>query len=138
MLQEQEPLASSSDQDIGGFESPALRLSAIVENKEPRGAVTGLIGPVHCHPLDHCAEAASHHLPVGFLARKIDPRQDIRHAGFARDHSTGVEQRTETLISAGTRPHRGEFRKAAASAGFARRAPMTNGKARKSAVLVPQ
>ena len=49
MLQEQEPLASSSDQDIGGFEVPALRLSPIVENKEPRGAVTGLIGPVHCH-----------------------------------------------------------------------------------------
>jgi len=118
--------------------SIAARLSPIVKNVQPRATVTRLVRSVHRHALDHRAEAARHHLPVGFLAREIDPGQNIRHAGVVRERSAGVEQCAEPLLSAGSRPHRCEFRKVAAFAGFARRAKMTNGTARKSAVLVPQ
>src|SRR6516225_9064887 len=119
MLQEQEPLASSSDQDIGGSESPALRLSPIVENKEPRGTVTGLVRPVHRHALDHCPEAARQHLPIGSLAPEIDAGQDIRHAGFTRVPGAGIEQRAEPVFGPRARPYRAEFDETTAFAGFA-------------------
>jgi len=113
-------------------------LSPIVENVEPWAAVTWLVRSMHRDTLDHRPEAASHHLPIRFLAREIHSGQDIRHAGFTRERSAGAEQRAEPLLGARSRPHRSEFRKAAALPGFARRAPVADGKAGEPTVLAPQ
>src|SRR5579862_471987 len=51
----------------------------IVEHKEPRPAVAGLVWPVHRHDLNLGPEAAPLHVPVGLLARRIDPGENICH-----------------------------------------------------------
>src|ERR1700745_2871809 len=89
-------------------------LSPIVEYVDPGNAIAGLVRAVHRHTLDHRAETARQHLAVGFLAREIDARQHVRHAGMARDHGNGVEQSPKALSGARPRPDCGELCEAAA------------------------
>src|SRR5205823_12186776 len=55
-------------------------LSPIVEHEEPGPAVARFVGAVHRHPLDLRAKAAPEQVPVGLLARQIDPGHDRAHA----------------------------------------------------------
>src|SRR5215469_1312624 len=112
-------------------------LSPIVEHVEPPPAITGLVWPVHSDSLDHRAEAAHQHVPVGFLARQIGAGQHIRHAGFARERGAGIEQRAEPRFGTRSWPYGAKFNETTALPGFARGTPMADGKARESPFLIP-
>ena len=75
MLQEQEgPVASRLRPGHWWFRVQLSRLSPVIDNKEPRRAIAGLVRPVHRHALDQRPEAARPHLVDRPLrARRLTP-----------------------------------------------------------------
>src|SRR5207302_403013 len=78
----------------------AAPLSPIVEHEQPAPAVARLVGPVHRHALNLRAKAAPDQVPVGLLARQIDPGHHRRHAGRAGQRGASIEQRGKTVFGA--------------------------------------
>ena len=60
-----------------------LPLSPVIDNIV-RGAVSGLVVPVHGDALDFCTKSAIDKVSIGFVPRHICSGQQIRHADRAR------------------------------------------------------
>ena len=81
---------------------------------------------MHGHALDFGAKSASHKMPIGFMARHIGARQQVRHTDRDGQSLAHVEQSKIILFGRRSVAHRTEFDEAVVGAGFAARPVMTH------------
>ena len=80
-------------------------LPPIVNEVDIRSVVTGLVGPVHRHPLKICPKVTLKHPTIGFVTSRIDTGHQAGQAPSGGQLFTGIKQTVEILLRSWSGAH---------------------------------